>query len=155
MSELEFSWDQKCMFWVSRRKQLIFAFRITNNKIKFLVLQNFSLSSLLWGVAIYLSHALKECEGVYKIYITNSDCTLINTSSWEIKIFLPLVIVGGWNSMGFYYERLCWLFYSCYITYENKSLCPLSKLHNCCLLRWDGSQVSKLLLHASNVALPT
>jgi hypothetical protein len=33
---------------------------------------------------------------VYRIHITNSDCTLINSSSKEMKIFLP--IGGRWRS---------------------------------------------------------
>ena len=54
------------------------------------VLQNFSLFSLRWVVAIYPSYALKECDGDIQDIKNEAWCTLIYSSYWGMKTFLHL-----------------------------------------------------------------
>ena len=113
--EMELSGEQKRMFWVSKWKQPIFTFRITSNKTKFpLRLSEFrfiftavkcshifiACAKTVWGWVTGCTS--RSVRVLYRMYITKcddgvqgvhqkSDCTLINSSSWEIKIFLHLV----------------------------------------------------------------
>ena len=143
-SELWFSWDQKSFFWVFRWKQMIFAFRITSNKTKLPVSLSefqfvFTAARCSYIFITCFKRASEGTQGINRKFWMYVDKFFILRIAEILAYWCPLEVetCSSWKGICFHYKRLCWLFYSCYLMYENTTLYPLLKLYNCCLLRED------------------